>query len=106
VELTAATLTTVGPWPTLRVTDHVPSGLSPVGAPLTVTLAPGAALPEILTSPEPRVTVLRMLTFAPDWFVGCSLPFGVREIGLDDRGAGVGPGPCATGLDAGLLVPD
>ena len=84
VALTAATLSTVRPWPTLRVTDQVPSGWIPTGAPLTVTLAPGAAIPEILTSPEPTVTVLRMLTFAPDWFIGCSLPFEAREIGLED----------------------
>ena len=71
--LNATTLTTVGPEPTLSFTDQVPSAPTATRAPLTVTLAPGAALPEMCASPEPLATLLTMLTFAADWYIGSSL---------------------------------
>src|SRR5689334_9662028 len=89
--LTATTSTDVGPRPTFSFTAHVPSALTTTGAPLTVTDAPGAAVPEICTAPEPALTVLTMRTFAPVWYIGCSLRVLVVDVVVDDGGTAGGP---------------
>lgn len=63
--LVATTVTVVGPRPTARLTDQVPLDSMRTGEPLTVTFAPGDAVPEICTFPVPLETVETMLTFDP-----------------------------------------
>ncbi|HEY7134419.1 MAG TPA: hypothetical protein VIB48_05085 [Acidimicrobiia bacterium] len=94
--LTATTFTAVGPRPTFTVTDQVPSAPTVAGAPLTVTRAPGDPVPEIWTAPEPALTVLTMLTFAEDRYIGCSLPVVVVDVAVDG-GTRSGPGVRAPG---------